>query len=114
MNLLSTTLYSGTMFTLTCIVELVSEVDKHVIVHTSWSKDGSLVTNTSHITVNSVAAWNNVSNTFMYVSNIIFNPLSSMDSGGDDGQYKCIAQVMDAEYITGSTTDATQNITVEG
>ena len=112
-NLVSTTLYSGTVFTLTCIVELIPEVDTTVSVLTTWSKDGMNITNTSRITVDSVAV-HDTTITFIYESDIVFNPLSNMASGGDDGQYTCSAQVKDSEYITGSSNSFTQDIIVEG
>ena len=112
-NLISTTLYSGTMFTLTCIVELISEVDTNVSVLTTWSKDGTNITNTSRITVDSVAV-HDTTITFIYESDIIFNPLSNMASEEDDGQYTCSVQVEDSEYINGSSNSFTQDITVEG
>ena len=113
MNLISTTLYSGTMFTLTCIVELISEVDTTVSVITTWSKDGMNITNISRITVDSVAV-HDTTTTFIYESDIIFNPLSNMTSEGDDGQYTCSAQVKDSEYINGSSNSFTQDTIVEG
>ena len=109
-NLISTTLYSGTVFTLTCIVELISAVDTTVSVLTTWSKD---ITNTSRITVDSVAV-HNTTITFIYESDIVFNPLSNMASEEDDGQYTCSAQVKDSEYINGSSNSFTQDITVKG
>ena len=112
-NLLSTTLYSGTVFTLTCIVELISAVDTTVSVLTTWSKNGMNITNTSRITVDSVAV-HDTTITFIYESDIIFNPLSNMTSEEDDGQHKCSAQVKDSEYINGSSNSFTQDITVEG
>ena len=109
----STTLYSGTVFTLVCVVILVPEVDTTVTVHTSWSKDGSVISSTDRISVDSVASqdtvfWN------VYESSEVFNPLSNMESGGDDGNYTCSAQVLDDDYITGSTISITQTIAVEG
>ena len=111
----STTLYSGTVFTLTCIVRLVSEVDTTVIVSTTWSKNEMDITDTDdRITVDSIAV-HNTNITYIYESDIIFNPLSNMTSGGDNGQYTCSALVEDSDYITGSSNNsATQTITVEG
>ena len=112
-NLIFTTLYSGTVFTLTCIVELISEVDTTVSVLTTWSKDGMNITNTSRITVDSVAV-HDTTITFIYESYIIFNPLSNMISEEDDGQYTCSAQVEDSEYVDGNSNSFTQDIIVEG
>ena len=112
-DLSSTPLYSGTVFTLTCVVELVSEVDASVTVLTSWNKDGSRISNTSRISVDSVAVQNTI---FMYVyeSDVVFSPLSNMESGGDNGDYTCSAEVQNVTYITGSTSSGTQTIAVEG
>ena len=112
-NLSSTTLYSGTVFTLTCIVRLVSEVDTTVIVSTTWSKNEIDINTDTRITVDSMAV-QDTNITYIYESDIIFNPLSNMMSVGDDGQYTCSALVEDSDYITGSSNDATQNITVHG
>ena len=112
-NLIFTTLYSGTVFTLTCIVELISEVDTTVSVLTTWCKNGTNITNTSRITVDSVAV-HNTTITFIYESDVVFNPLSNMISEKDDGQYTCSAHVKDSEYITGNSNSFTQDITVDG
>ena len=112
-NLSSMLLYSGTVFTLTCVVELVSEVDTTVTVLTSWNKNGSMISSGSRITVDSEAVQNT---TFMYVyeSDVVFNPLSNMKSGGDDGDYTCSAEVQNEDYITGSSSSGTQTIAVKG
>ena len=106
----SATLYSGTVFTLTCVVELVPQVDTSVTVLTSWTKNGPAITNTSRITVDSEA---DEITSSMYGSDIVFNPLSNMESG-DDGDYTCSAQVKDAKYITGNSSSGTHTISVEG
>ena len=71
------------------------------------------ITNTSRITVDSVAV-HDTTITFIYESYIIFNPLSNMASEEDDGQYTCSAQVEDSEYVDGSSNSFTQDIIVEG
>ena len=112
-DLSSTPLYSGTVFTLTCVVELVSEVDTTVTVLTSWNKDGSMISSSSRISVDS-AAVQNTAFMNMYESDVVFNPMSNMESGGDDGDYICSADVQNDSYITGSTNNDTQTIAVEG
>ena len=107
-------LYSGTVFTLECNVVLVSEVDTTVTVLTSWSKDGSGISSTDRISVDSIASHvvdDIVLSQVVYVSGLIFNPLSNMESGGDDGSYTCSAQVLNDTYITGSDNSGTANIT---
>ena len=106
-------LYSGTVYTLTCIVRLVSEVDTTVNVSTTWSKNESALNTDDRITVDSMAV-QDTNITYIYESDIVFNPLSNMTSGGDNGQYTCSALVEDDDYITGSSNNATQNITVDG
>ena len=109
-DLSTATLYSGTVFTLTCVVELVPQVDTSVTVLTSWTKNGNTVTNTGRITVDSEADEITSSE---YGSDVVFNPLSNMESGGDDGDYTCSAQVRNDTYITGSSASGTQTIYVE-
>ena len=111
-DLSSTPLYSGTVFTLTCVVELVSEVDNTVIVLTSWNKDGSMINSSDRVSVNTTAAQSTT--VYVYESDVVFNPLSNMESGGDDGDYTCSADVQNDDYITGSTNSSTQAIAVEG
>ena len=107
---LSSTLYSGTMFTLTCVVELVSEVDTSVTVLTSWTKNNTDLNSTSRISVDSEAI---LITTSTYGSDVVFTPLSNRRSG-DGGNYTCLAEVRDGEYITGSRSSSTQTIRVEG
>ena len=109
-DLSTATLYSGTVFTLTCVVELVPQVDSNVTVLTSWTKNGSTINNTGRITVDSEAATITSS---VYGSDVVFDPLSDMESGGDNGNYTCSAEVGNSTYITGSSAAGTQTISVE-
>ena len=109
----STTLYSGTVFTLICVVVLVTEVDTTVTVLTSWYKDGSMISNTNRILVESMAS-QNMFHKNVYESILVFNPLSNVESEGDDGNYTCSAQVQDDDYITGSATNITETLGVDG
>ena len=109
----STTLYSGTVFTLTCVVMVVPEVDTTVTVLTSWSKGGSMISSTDRVFVDTIAQ-QNLFHMIVYDSGIVFNPLSNMELGGDDGNYTCSAQVQDDDYVTGSNSSGTQTIAVEG
>ena len=102
------------MFTLTCVVELVPEVDITVTVLTSWSKDGINITNTSRITADSMAVQTTTTTAVIYESDIMFDPLSNMQSGGDDGNYACSVQVKDQGFINGSSQTGTQDISVKG
>ena len=107
---LSSPLYSGTVFTLICVVELVSEVDTNVTVVTSWTKNDTDLDNTSHISVDSEAM---LITTSMYGSDVVFSPLSNRGSG-DDGNYTCSAEVRNDTYITGSSSSDTHVLSVEG
>ena len=111
-DLSSTPLYSGTVFTLTCLVELVSEVDTTVTVLTSWYKDGSMINSSDRVSVDSEAEQNTAFMN-MYESDVVFNPLRNMQSGGDDGNYTCSADVQNDDYITGNTNSGTQTMAVE-
>ena len=111
-NLSSTPLYSGTVFTLTCLVELVLEVDAIVTVRTSWYKDGSMISSSDRVSMITTAVPRTIS--YVYESDVVFNPLSNMEPGGDDGNYTCSADVQNDSYITGSTSSGTQKIVVEG
>ena len=108
----STTLYSGTVFSLICVVVLVTEVDTTVTVLTSWYKDGSIISSTNRISVDSMAS-QNIFLVNVYESSVVFNPLSNMESGGDGGNYTCSAQVQDDDYITGSATNITETLEVD-
>ena len=110
---LSSTLYAGTVFTLTCEVELLSEVDTSVTISTSWSKDGTELSGSDRNSVDSIASQSG-STTYMYWSDLVFTPLSNQESVGDDGNYKCTATVLDSTYITGSDNSGTEMIAVEG
>ena len=101
------------MFTLTCEVELLSEVDTLVNVSTSWSKDGAELSGSDRISVDSMASQSG-STTYMYGSDLVFTPLNNQQSGGDDGNYTCIATVQNSTYITGSVNSGIEMIAVEG
>ena len=107
-----TRLYSGTVYTLTCVVIPVSEVDTTVTILTSWSKDGRMISSTDRISVESMASQSLFRDA--YVSEVVFNPLSNMESGGDGGDYTCSVQVQDDDYITGSNSSGIQTIAVGG
>ena len=72
-----------------------------------------MISSSSRISVGRVASQSTI---FMYVyeSNVVINPLSNMESGGDDGVYTCSAEVQNDEYITGSGSSGSQTIAVEG
>ena len=106
----NTTLYSGTVFTLSCLVTLVEEVDTTVSVLTDWTRDGREIdTDSGRITVDSQAV-QNTSNMSLYESHVMFDPLSR---SGDDGVYSCFVTIEDSEFITGNLASGTQNVTVE-
>ena len=105
-------LYSATAFSLTCIVELVPEVDTPVSILTTWRKDGSDIDyQHGRITGDTKATRNS---SFIYQSVLVFNPLSNMGTGGDSGNYTCSVTIGDGEYISGINTTATHSLTVKG
>ena len=110
-NLFTDDLYSGTVFTLTCVVTLVSEVDTSVSVLTSWTKNDSALNGTSRISVDSEAT---LITTSIYGSDVVFTPLSNNGRSGDDGDYTCSAEVRNDTYITGSSSSNTRILSVEG
>ena len=110
---LCSTLYAGTVFTLTCEVSLVQEVDTSVTISTSWSKDGANLSGSDRISVDGMASQSG-NTTYMYGSDLVFTPLSNQHSVGDDGNYMCTATVQDSTYITGSDNSGTEMIAVEG
>ena len=113
-DLSSTTLYSGTVFNLNCVVELVKEVDTNLSVLTDWTKDGAAISSeTGHISVDIEAAHNS-SVVYVYESNVDFDPLGNAGSGGDGGTYTCSVTVESSEFTSGTTASDTQTITVEG
>ena len=109
-DLSHTTLYSGTVFTLSCLVTLVEEVDTSVSVLTDWTRDGKEIdTDSGRITVDSQAV-QSTSNMSLYESHVVFDPLSR--SG--DGVYSCSVTIEDSEFVSGNMASDTQNIPVDG
>ena len=112
-DLFSSTLYAGTVFTLTCGVELVEEVNTPVDITTTWSKDGANLTSSGRVSVSTTASQSEGDNS-LYQSVVVFDPLSNQEEGGDDGTYTCSALVQSSAYITGSSAEGSQEILVEG
>ena len=81
---LSSTLYAGTVFTLTCEVELLPEVDTSVTISTSWSKDGAELNGSDRISVDSMATDGTIT-----TGTLQFSPLRTSDRG----QYTCTGRV---------------------
>ena len=106
-------LYAGTTFTLNCEVQLVPEVNTTVTINTSWYRDGTDLISDDHISVDSTATQSDNDNN-VYLSMVMFNPLSNQDTGGDDGVYTCSVQVQDDTYIIGSISDGSETLMVEG
>ena len=113
-DLPSTTLYSGTVFNLNCVVELVKEVDTNLSVTTVWAKNGAAISSdTGRISVDTEAAHNTFV-VYVYESDVDFDPLSNAGSEGDGGNYTCSVTVETSEFTSGTTASGTQTITVEG
>ena len=111
-NLSSSMLYAGMNFTLICRVQLVPEVNTLVNITTTWYKDGNELISSGHISVDSSATQSE--NNSVYLSMVTLDPLSNQDSGRDDGVYTCSVQVQDDTYITGSTSNGSKTLMVEG
>ena len=101
MDLSHTTLYSGTVFTLSCLVTLVEEVDTTVSVTITWSKGQSVVS--------TERGQMGGSNTHVYETHLPFNPLTTSDSE----LYSCSVDIESDEFLSGIFTRATQAITVK-
>ena len=113
-DLSSVTLYSGTVFNLTCVVELVNEVDTNLSVLTVWAKDGGAISSDTGRISGDTEAVRNSSVVYVYESNVDFDALSNAGSGGDGGTYTCSVTVESSEFTSGTTATDTQTITVEG
>ena len=107
------TLYAGTVFTLTCGVELVREADTPVDITTTWSRDGAVLTSSGRVSMSTTASQSE-GDSILYQSEVVFAPLSNQEEGGDGGNYTCSALVQNSAYITGSSAEGSQEILVEG
>ena len=112
-DLSSPTLSAGTVFTLTCGVELVEDVDTPVGITTTWSKDGADLISNDRVLVSTTASQSE-GDSSLYQSEMVFVPLSSQEDGGDGGNYTCSAVVQNSTHITGSSAEGSQEILVEG
>lgn len=104
---LSATLYSGTVFILTCVVDLGDSVDSPLSVLTTWSKNGSRIED-GRITPSNEAV--NTSTIHIYESKLVFDPLSD----SDDGNYSCSAEVRMTDFIVGNEASGVGTIEVAG
>ena len=50
----------------------------------------------------------------VYLSMVVFDPLSNQNTGGDDGNYTCSAQIQNTTYIIGSDGNSSETLIVEG
>ena len=101
-------LYSATVFKLTCVVELGSHINTLVTVLTTWSKNGRDLGNDSRITVDSKATQNSSE------SSVVFDPLSNTRTGTDSGNYMCSVEIMDSEFVSGVGLKANKTTNVKG
>ena len=106
-------LYSATVFKLTCVVELVSHVDTPVTVLTMWRKNNEVLRNSTRISVDSEATQKSSVIT-VYESRVLFDPLSNMVTSRDSGSYNCSAKIMDSEFVSGVGLNATKTLDVNG
>ena len=107
-------LYSATVFNLTCVVELVSHINTLVTVLTMWRKNNEVLADSTRITVDSRATQNSSNITVYYESSVVFDPLSNMVTGTDSGNYMCSVEIMDSEFVSGGSLNATKTLKVKG
>ncbi len=110
-------LYAGVDFTLYCGFELDPAIDTDVIVNTTWERpDGELTNSTDgdRITVFGPTKAGELS----YQTRLEFRPLSSANTGEDDGEYNCTATITPSletsQYISEINTTGTRPIDVQG
>ena len=77
-------LYTTNNLTLTCVIELASEVDSPIIVNARWSGHSSLTDNQRRVIVSELKGTR-----LVYKSFVTFSTLKSVDSGS----YVCSASV---------------------
>ena len=106
-------LYSATVFKLTCAVELGPHVNTPVTVLTMWRKNNEVLRNSTRISVDSEATQNSSVMT-VYESSVVFDPLSNTRTETDSGSYKCSAKIMDSEFVSGVSLNATKTLKVKG
>ena len=78
--------YTGTIFTLTCIIQLHENVDTNVDVVVAWRKRATLLTNNSYTSISQTTTTVGGST---YTTSVILTPLRNEDDGG----YVCHATV---------------------
>ena len=81
---LSSALHAGTVFTVTCEVELVSEVDTPVNISIEWAGPDGVTPNADNIAVKDATT-----NVTITTSSLQFSPLRTSDGG----QYTCTGSV---------------------
>ena len=106
-------LYTATVFKLTCVVELVSHVNTPVTVLTMWRKNNKVLADSTRITVDSSATQNSSVMT-VYESSVVFDPLSNTSTETDSGNYMCSVEIMDSEFVSGGSLNATKTLKVKG
>ena len=98
-----TTLYEGTQFTLTCVIVLNTAVDTTVMVTSTWSNSGGVLSD-GRITSSDARK----TAEFNYTSTLTFMPLSQIDTNN----YMCSVVVSFASQS--ATAMGADDITVEG
>ena len=106
-------LYSATVFKLTCVVELVSHVNTPVTVMTMWSKYNEVLADSTRITVDSEATQNSSVMT-VYESRVVFDPLSNTRTETDSGNYTCLVEIVGTDFVSGGSLNATKTLKVKG
>ena len=79
-----------------------------------WSRDGNILGNSASRVLVQSKVTQKMSTMHVYESSVVFDPLSNLETGGDDGNYTCLVKVKDEQFIAGITTNATKVLEVEG
>ena len=102
----------GLFLTLTCVVEFPDYVDSPLTLSATWTRDSAtLATTGDQLMINDFT----MTSTRRYESTVQYSPLT-IDLIANDTLYMCdvIVTPQVPTYITGTTTDATTIISVEG
>ena len=106
-------LYSATVFKLTCVVELGPHVDTPVTVLTMWRKNNEVLADSTRITVDSSATQNSSVMT-VYESKVVFDPLSNTRTETDSGNYMGSVVIVGTEFVSGGSLNVTKTLKVKG
>ena len=102
MSLLSPTptVYAGSVLTLSCDIQLRTEVDSEISIAVTWTRNGMVLNDTALRMMSDTVE----QSSSLYLSQLVFNPLQI---GLDDGVYMCEADVVsNVEFVLSSTSQS--------